>query len=1048
MKHCMMRLLSALVACALLLSACALGAFAEEDKVETLLTSMSLRDKLAQMMYFSPRRWKDNPEAETAENVVELNETLSDYIAERRFGGILLFAENCQDAEQTLRLVARMQAANRQGGGLPMFIAADQEGGLVARLSYATRGVGAMALTATGDPENAREMARIHGEDMALSGINVDFAPVMDVNDNAANPIIGVRSFGDDAGNVSEYGVAFMEGLKDSGILTALKHFPGHGNTAVNSHTGLPLVERTHDELMAKELLPFKAAIDAGAEMVMTAHIQFPQIEKGTYTSTTTGEEICIPATMSKTILTGILREELGFDGVIVSDALDMGAITDNFADADVLSLAINAGVNMLLMPGVWDREGLDKIDEMLDTAVALTEAGTIDPARVDDSVRRILRLKASCGLLDREDFAVTDEAVAAAKAGAASAGHYQAAWDIAVKALTLLKNENGAFPVALKENEKALLLFTAASRLGTGDFTARILEGRNAIPEGATIESMVIEPDTAEDCLAAAKEADHVIIVSRAWAADCLDPATEDGFPVGVANQVIDDLHAAGKTALVISCQLPYDAACYPEADAILLCYGSGPMSVPLEGDGLGAAWCPNLPAAICAAFGQETTEGRLPVNLMKLDADFHLTDEVLYPRQVGADVVLGDEQFEAYLPMLEGMRVALLSNHSGIVGDETSGLGDLAGADASLIPFGKDAGGNDIVYGEHVLDAMLDRGVNVTAIFSPEHGFRGAAGAGERVDDSVDAATGVPILSLYAEGSRSPSDADMDRFDALVVDLQDVGLRYYTYYISMVDLMNACAEHGKPVVILDRPNPNGFYVDGPMLEEGFASGVGRLPVPVVHGMTLGELARMANGEGWLSAGKDACDLTVVPCLNYTHRTQTTLVRAPSPNLKDMRAVYLYASTCFFENTAVSVGRGTEAPFETFGSPYLQGVEGYDYSFTPQTMAGAANPPFEGETCWGVSLREVPLEEILDEGINLSYLVDAYNAVHAAHPEISFFGNADDKGRYWLDKLCGTDRVRTMIEAGETAEAIEASWQEEVAAFKEQRKPYLLYEE
>ena len=1048
MKRNMKRLLSALVTCALLLSACALGAGAEEDKVETLLASMSLRDKLAQMMYFSPRQWKDDPEAETGENVVELNEALTAYIADHRFGGILLFAENCQDAEQTLKLVAGMQEANRAGGGLPMFIAVDQEGGTVTRLNYATRGVGAMTLTATGDPENAREMARIHGEDLALAGISVDFAPVMDVNDNAANPVIGVRSFGDDAQNVSEYGVAFMEGLRDSGILTTLKHFPGHGNTSVDSHTGLPLVERTHDELMAKELLPFKAAIDAGAEMVMTAHIQFPRIEQETYTSTSTGEEIYIPATMSRTILTGILREELGFEGVIVSDALDMGAITDNYADADVLTLAINAGVNMLLMPATRDQEGMDKVDGMLNTAVELAEAGTIDMERVDDSVRRILKLKERCGLLDQADFAVTDEAVAAAKAGTASAEHYQAAWDIAVKALTLLKNENEAFPVALRENEKALLLFTAASRAGAGDFAARILEGRNAIPEGASIESLVIEPDTAEDCLAAAKEADHVIIVSRAWAASCLDPATEDGFPVGVANQVIDDCHAAGKTALVISSQLPYDAACYPEADAILLAYGSSAMSAPPEGDGLGAAWSPNLPAAICAAFGEGTPEGRLPVDLLKLDDDFHLTDEVLYPRQVGADVVLGDEQFSAYIPMLEGMRVALLSNHSGIVGDETSGLGDLAGADASLIPFGRDVQGNEIVYGEHVLDAMLSRGVNVTAIFSPEHGFRGTADAGEHVDDSVDAATGVPILSLYAEGSRSPSDEDMDKFDALVVDLQDVGLRYYTYYISMVDLMNACAEHDKPVIILDRPNPNGFYVDGPMLEEGFVTGVGRLPVPVVHGLTFGELARMVNGEGWLSAGKDACDLTVIPCLNYTHQTKTALVRAPSPNLKDMRAVYLYASTCFFENTAVSVGRGTEAPFETFGSPYLAGVEGYDYSFTPQTMAGAANPPFEGETCWGLSLREVPLEEILEEGINLSYLVDAYSAVHAAHPEVSFFGKADDKGRYWLDKLCGTDRVRTMIEAGETAEAIEASWQADVAAFEEQRRPYLLYAE
>lgn len=410
--------------------------------------------------------------------------------------------------------------------------------------------------------------------------------------------------------------------------------------------------------------------------------------------------------------------------------------------------------------------------------------------------------------------------------------------------------------------------------------------------------------------------------------------------------------------------------------------------------------------------------------------------------------DVVLGDAQFDAYIPLLEGKRVALFSNHSGIVGDRTSGPGDTAGVDASLIPFGRDAGGHDIAYGEHVLDAMLARGANVTAIFSPEHGFRGTASAGEAVSDSVDPATGVPILSLYAENSHYPSDESMNAFDVLVIDLQDVGLRYYTYYISMYYLMDACASAGKPVVLLDRPNPNGFYVDGPILREAFASGVGRLPVPVVHGLTLGELARMINGEGWLEAGANACDLTVIPCLNYTHRDRVPLVRAPSPNLKDMRAVYLYASTCFFENTAVSVGRGTDHPFEVYGSPYLADDNAFDYSFTPTSMPGAQNPPFEGEACFGRQLMEIPLEDIWNEGINLSYLVEAYDAVHAAHPEVDFFGVPDKSGRYWLDKLCGTDEVRKMIVAGESAEAIEAGWQSDVEAFREQRRPYLLYEE
>lgn len=415
--------------------------------------------------------------------------------------------------------------------------------------------------------------------------------------------------------------------------------------------------------------------------------------------------------------------------------------------------------------------------------------------------------------------------------------------------------------------------------------------------------------------------------------------------------------------------------------------------------------------------------------------------------------EVILGDEQFDEYLPLLEGKRVALFSNHTGIVGDENSGLGEVGDADPTLIPFGTDADGDEIVYGEHILDALLERDVDVTAVFSPEHGFRGTEDAGAGVENSVDEETGVPILSLFSGDSRYPAQEDMDRFDTLVVDMQDVGLRYYTYYISMFYLMDACAENGKEVIILDRPNPNGFYVDGPILEDEYKSGVGMLPLPVVHGMTLGELAQMINGEGWLEAGTDACDLTVIPCRNYTHRVKTSLIRRPSPNLKDMRAVYLYASTCFFEKTLVSVGRGTEFPFEIYGSPYLSEdwplPEGGSvrFSFTPQSMAGAMNPPFEGEECIGADLREIPIEEIWDKGIDLSYLIGAYRALKESSPDLNFWGPPDD-GQYWIDNLSGSDELRTMIEAGKTAEEIKASWQEGLQAFLAQRRPYLLYEE
>ena len=424
------------------------------------------------------------------------------------------------------------------------------------------------------------------------------------------------------------------------------------------------------------------------------------------------------------------------------------------------------------------------------------------------------------------------------------------------------------------------------------------------------------------------------------------------------------------------------------------------------------------------------------------------------------GLQVIYGDEREDIYLPLLEGKRVAVFSNQTGIVGnrmmeteseetaEETAEEIEEGTAAEDLVPFGQNADGSPVEYGEHILDALVRQGVDVTEAFSPEHGFRGTEDAGAAVNSYVDEKTGVPVISLYGSGSMYPSDADLDRFDTLVIDIQDVGLRFYTYYISMYYLMDACAGAGKEVVILDRPNPNGFYVDGPILQDGFFSGIGMLPIPVVHGMTLGELAQMINGEGWLSAGKDACSLTVVPCENYMHDTLTALVTRPSPNLKDMRAVYLYPSTCLFEKTACSVGRGTMHPFEIFGSPWLEGAEGYEFTFTPEDMEGAHSPVFEGQTCYGKDLRGIPLEQILQEHFNLEYVIDTYNIMKVQNPGISFFGSPDGAGHYWIDYLCGTDRIRLMIEEGRSAEEISASWQEDVEAFKAQRRSYLLYEE
>ena len=365
---------------------------------------------------------------------------------------------------------------------------------------------------------------------------------------------------------------------------------------------------------------------------------------------------------------------------------------------------------------------------------------------------------------------------------------------------------------------------------------------------------------------------------------------------------------------------------------------------------------------------------------------------------------VIPGDEQTDRYFPLLEGKRIAIFSNHTGMIGDK------------------------------HLLDVLLENGFDVTAIFSPEHGFRGRADAGEHVSSTVDVKTGVPILSLYDGKSGKPGASSMSQFDLLIVDIQDVGLRFYTYYISMCRLMDACAEHGKPMLLLDRPNPNGHYVDGPILERKHKSGVGWLPIPIVHGMTLGELARMVNGEGWLPQGRK-CDLTVVPCLNYTHRTLYRLPIAPSPNLPNMKSVYLYPSLCYFEATPVSLGRGTGLPFQVYGHPDMKG---YDFSFTPRSVPGAKNPPQRGKLCHGVNLSTLSEEETARKGIDLSYLIDAYQNLKMSDKFFTPF----------FEKLVGVDYVRAMIEEGRNADEIKARWQDDVTRFKAQRKPYLLYEE
>jgi uncharacterized protein YbbC (DUF1343 family) len=366
---------------------------------------------------------------------------------------------------------------------------------------------------------------------------------------------------------------------------------------------------------------------------------------------------------------------------------------------------------------------------------------------------------------------------------------------------------------------------------------------------------------------------------------------------------------------------------------------------------------------------------------------------------------ITAGAAQLHKYLPLLQGKRVGITANHTSLIDDK------------------------------HVADVLLHQGVDVVRIYAPEHGFRGKADAGAPLPSAKDEATGLDIISLYGKNYK-PTSEQLQGIDCMVFDMQDVGLRFFTYLSTLHYVMEACAEQGIQVIVLDRPNPNGYYVDGPLLEPEHRSFVGIHPVPVVHGMTLGELAGMINGERWLKNGVQ-CSLTVIPCDGYTHRSHYELPVKPSPNLPNMQAVYLYASLCFFEGTAVSLGRGTPFPFQAFGHPAFKDI--YSFSFVPEAVEGAMNPPLKDQQCYGMDLRSFPQAQLLHEGrIRLEWLLNAYRHFK---PKDKFF-------LPYFSKLWGTARIQQMMEQGATEAEISASWAADVAAFKTRRAKYLLYGE
>lgn len=372
---------------------------------------------------------------------------------------------------------------------------------------------------------------------------------------------------------------------------------------------------------------------------------------------------------------------------------------------------------------------------------------------------------------------------------------------------------------------------------------------------------------------------------------------------------------------------------------------------------------------------------------------------------------IITGADQTSLYLSLLKGKRIGMVVNNTSNIGTTSS------------------------------VDSLHSLGINIVKVFGPEHGFRGNASAGTHVDDEVDPKTGIKVISLYGKTSK-PSKESLSDVDLMIFDIQDVGARFYTYTITLHKIMEACAENDKELLILDRPNPNGYLIDGPILDLKYKSGIGIHPVPIAHGMTVGEYAQMINGEGWLANGVK-CKLKIIPVANYKHDMRYTLPVPPSPNLNTQQSILLYPSVCLFEGTVINLGRGTKFPFTVLGNPLLKDT--YFFSFTPKSIKGMAETPlFQDIECYGLDLRDYNVEELIkSKKINIQWMIKFYKA----YPDKrKFFDYTQSKEMGDINKLAGTPLFKQQIIEGKSEKEIRKSWEPGLSQYKKMRKQYLLY--
>lgn len=598
-----------------LLSALCMGTsvpYEAESNVDNIMSKMTLEEKIGQMITVSAENWN-------GENFTIMEDSVAEIIATSSVGGVILFAENIQDTQQVVSLTTAFQnAALKSKNKIPLFISTDQEGGEVVRLKYGTSLPGNMALGATNNAQYAYDAGRILGSELSALGINVDFAPSLDVNTNPQNPIIGLRSYSSDPSIVARLGVQTINGIRSKDVIAVAKHFPGHGDTHTDSHTGLPTVDKSLKEIESCELVPFKAAIENGVDMIMTAHIQFPQIEKATAVSEVTGKEVILPATLSKTIITDILRGKMGYNGIVTTDAMNMGAIADNFTASQACILAINAGVDMLLMPvTLADESSARELTDLIGNIKSAVKDGRIKEERINESVKRILQLKEKRLILNYRAPAVEN-----ALQAVGSQANHETEDNISTSAITVLKNENNTLPFKPVAGQRVVLISAYSDETPCFDFAMSRMISKGTIPNVEYEKYYYNNGSSLDEILTAVSGADYAVVLSEMLSNNDILP---ESLCTAVTKAVIECSKNNNVKCAVVSVGKPYDTANYTNADALLVAYGCKGMNAEDTNGALPATYTygPNIIASVEVAFGYKNPYGILPIDVPRIRDD-----------------------------------------------------------------------------------------------------------------------------------------------------------------------------------------------------------------------------------------------------------------------------------------------------------------------------------------------------------------------------------------------------------------------------------------